>query len=78
MSDEIDLRGSFSVSGHIEYDDPYLLPRLQEHVEPYEVWSDWRCPDCGMGITKVHVTEDGIRPCGMPRGYWTDAREGEG
>jgi hypothetical protein len=31
----------------------------------------WRCPDCGSGVTKVHVGTTGLMPCGKPPGYWT-------
>lgn len=32
---------------------------------------DWRCPDCGSGITKIHATTDGLQGCGKPPGYWS-------
>lgn len=32
---------------------------------------DWRCPDCGSGVTKVHMMAGGPQPCGKPPGYWT-------
>lgn len=34
---------------------------------------DWRCPDCGSGVTKVHVADGDLRGCGKPPGYWSDA-----
>lgn len=44
---------------------------LSEHPEPPKELRDWRCPDCGSGVTKVHMQVDGPRGCGKPPGYWS-------
>lgn len=31
----------------------------------------WSCPDCGSGITKVHITIAGPVRCDKPPGYWS-------
>jgi len=48
---------------------------LSEHPEPPKAWHDWRCPDCGSGVTKVHVADGDLRGCGKPPGYWSESPE---
>lgn len=48
-----------------------------ERPKGCQAMENWRCPDCGSPVTKVHVYAGGLAGCGKPPGYWSSFKRGE-